>query len=265
MREVYETHDNGGRPFSVVIDTAESGQISVTVHFIKWDNSIPPKLVLDIPNAKQVFIGQDFRREELITTYEREAGDTLKGNSVVIQDQDEPSGLKKYYFVGENVLSFRTVDNAEIVRFESPIWGSDVAYPYAVDENGIFYLFIEGVVLSKNQDQANNPNFIPYIWLYRHMDLTNRDDMWKGGFEDKPMYKKVLKSDITNYWIGNKSYFLSCDFPEKICDFGDKKLYIRRKRREEVTKEELEEILQEARDQIGMSRLDKTVICKRDW
>lgn len=137
----YAIHDNGGRPFEVII----SGN-KVTVMMNMDDFSIvdgkyttiknPPKELFTV-NAKEVFIG----KKSPAGGYDGLKPSQADGNSILLG-----LGGNKYRFIGWDIYDFTTLEGDKIVKYYSDIGNNDVPYPYAVGEKYI-YFGIEKVAL----------------------------------------------------------------------------------------------------------------------
>lgn len=132
----YYTHDNGGRPYRVEVKKN---------HVAVYDNHNQDK---DEPiyslDAKQVFIGGE------------------DGNSILCHIK----GLE-YLFIGREIYRFTA--KAEIIEYKSPIHGTDVAYPYAIDEDGRYYLMRENTVI----EQLDGKTEDPYDYLYKRHTIKD--------------------------------------------------------------------------------------------
>ena len=136
-RVYYSTHDNGGRPFQVVV---KGNHVSV------WKNGIR---VWYVSAARRVFVGCD-----------HDGGNA--GNSVLLK-----VGENDYVHIGRTVLRF--LSRACIHTYMSPIGPNDVPYPYAIDGGGRYYLLIEDVCV-ENMPVLYESR--PYDWFYKRALLT---------------------------------------------------------------------------------------------
>jgi hypothetical protein len=93
-----------------------------------------------------------------MTGFSNRHGPKFNGTSILLQKDDQ-----NYIFVGERILEFEVDAPDYIVRFVSPLGNSDVPYPFAVDNQGRFYLFIENVVLESVPESHRND---PYDYWY---------------------------------------------------------------------------------------------------
>ena len=170
--ETYLIHDNGGRPFEVVIQPYRRKRL-VSVHVVIDDEAeeynIEPKKVFI---ANNVFIGKS-------TAKGYEHGKMFDGNSILLD-----MGDNKYVQIGESVCSFKA--KSRIVSYASPVGNSDVPHPYAIDVDGNHYLFAEWVVLNGNVIGSKDPYLVYYAdkkpdhVSLRHKVLIPR---W-GGLDD---------------------------------------------------------------------------------
>jgi hypothetical protein len=116
-------------------------------------------IILTIPDPPKVFIGES--PVTPMTIRSRAHGPTYKGNSILVKTKDN-----FYVYIGARIYSF-TAD-CEITKYVSEVGNNDVPYPYAVDNKGNFYLFIEDVILEKLSPQFHTD---PYSYLY---DITGK-------------------------------------------------------------------------------------------
>lgn len=142
-RRFYETLDNGGRPFRVVV----SGK-NVTA----YKNFGNQKKLFELHNADKVFIGSDPPG----FYYNQTNKNQDHGNSILVKKGS------KYIYIGESIKEFQTADT--IKKYVSPIGNSAVPYPFAIGKN-YTYLMAENkaiptelLSLSKKRD--------PYEILY---------------------------------------------------------------------------------------------------
>lgn len=119
MSVAYYTHDNGGRPFKVVIDDKKVVKIYKQIRNNDDDDTYE-----DTPSftyeAENCFIG-------------------VEGNSILLEMEDG-----EYIFIGTKIFIFEAY--APITEFVSPIGN-----PYAIDKDNNYYLLIEDVVLEDPQ------------------------------------------------------------------------------------------------------------------
>ena len=149
--KVYFTHDNGGRPFMVVVNGN-----NVNIYTYPKDIDLNHKLemrdytvyVKSYNNVKQIFIGKSIPGDDMHASafksflYPSKAAKAGLGNSILLN----LSG-NKYVFIGESVYEFDTPDH--IKEFYSMIGNNDVPYPVAVGEKNVYFI-IEKTYLSRN-------------------------------------------------------------------------------------------------------------------
>jgi hypothetical protein len=124
---VYETHDNGGRPFRV----HDLGG-SVVIHREGTDAALRRQPYMAIfPGRYPANWGAESRRHYPWRP-------AMLGNSVLLH----VSG-SKYMYIGESIWEFDTHGD-RILDYYSPIGNSDVPYPFAVGERNT-YLMTEKV------------------------------------------------------------------------------------------------------------------------
>lgn len=175
--KTYYTHDNGGKPFKVDIlkkDVTVSSRINLDTY---------KKFVTYKP--KKIFIGKDCPHPN--DNNQENKHHQNDGNSILLYINNNI-----YIFIGDHICVFKSFE--EIIEYKSPMNGSDVAYPYAIDKGGYVYLFIEDAIMSMNDELeeylANNNN--AYNYYYNHYNIT-----YDQKFED-----------IKEFYIGNHQYGL---------------------------------------------------------
>jgi hypothetical protein len=166
--KTYYTHDNGGRPFKVVVEDKK-----VYVYkYKKYDETTNSFLYSEKPikyeknnyfKCKNIFIGKSPKNK--LTISSGGYGAKFTGNSILLQITQN-----KYVFIGDKIFSF--TPKSEIKKFVSPVGNSDVSYPYAVDADGRYYLMIEDVIIDKiiNIKKYGND---PYDFYYKNKTLKN--------------------------------------------------------------------------------------------
>ncbi len=156
----YQTHDNGGRTYRVKITNGRGGMRHVEVSKIEdEDGRLRNLFELDSP---EVFVGKS--PLNAMTRFSGGHGRAFDGNSIVVALQHP----NEYLHIGRSLITFRT--GSPIMRYESPVGNNDVPYPWAVDEDGNYYLIIEGVVLLARpglKERVEGTDQDPYSYYYK--------------------------------------------------------------------------------------------------
>lgn len=142
---VYRTHDNGGRPFQVVID---SYYVDIEVDTSEWScrssEVYEPFKTFSWDDIEEIYIGTD-----------DEDGEFFIGNSILIklrlyQENIPKRGSKTMFFekkepvkhwyvhVGSDIYQFFT--DTPIIEYHSLGGNNDVPYPIAVSENKVYFM-----------------------------------------------------------------------------------------------------------------------------
>lgn len=130
MTTHYEVHDNGGRPFTVILS----------------ENAFDVQKQSD---GTSVASG----------AYEHAHIGGLDGNSVLLHLEDN-----MYLWIGWKVIQFQLHENSGgVLRYESPIGNNDVPYPYAITADGATYLFLEQIYT------FDIPVFTDMLLTYRYI------------------------------------------------------------------------------------------------
>ena len=139
---IYYTHDNGSRPFKVVINKKDiSIYREYEIDYEKDEYGYEDKAILKFSNVEKIFIGKN---PGYYPPYKMPSLEYIKeddGNSILLQIKNN-----KYVFIGGNIFSFHSYE--KITKFISPIGNNDVPYPFAIDKDKNYYLMIEDVIFN---------------------------------------------------------------------------------------------------------------------
>lgn len=172
--KTYYTHDNGGRPFKVVVNSSEK-KVNIYKRTKDDYDVIFEKDILMSFKYKQIFIGKSSNHTK-----------EFDGNSILLY-----LGKDTYIFIGERILQFTY--NIPIKSYASDVGNSDVPYPYAVDENGDVLFMLEMrlyKMVKYDKKQFNDP--IGFIY-FKDIALSSLDYYKKFTLYDKndnPIYFK---------------------------------------------------------------------------
>jgi hypothetical protein len=145
----YDIHDNGGKPFRVVVD-GKTAIIFKQDYDEEADVLRIGKKLLEL-SFKEIFIGDNDKNQE---HYEPKGAD--KGNTILLKLTDT-----KYQFIGLSIQTFETIKGENILKYYSPVGNNDVPYPYAVGEK-YTYLMIESVYIPIEVLDANEGPYEQY-------------------------------------------------------------------------------------------------------
>lgn len=180
--QTYFIHDNGSRPFKVLIND------NIVEVYKNDDNTSPIQTFF--PN--KIFIGSH--------------GDEFLGNSILLEIDGDEDGYE-YEFIGQSIFSFHTI--GKIVTYESPVGNNDVPYPYAIDEFGNVFLLIEDIVLIDTEQLReiiqNEKDTYGYYYSLRIITTSGY-----GYLE--PIIENF--EGITKYYIDDEEYMLTYNEPE---------------------------------------------------
>ena len=188
--KTYYTHDNGGRPFKVVVDNKKI----YVYKYKKYDEDTDTTLYSEKSikyekknffKCKNIFIGKSPKNKT--TIFSAGYGSKFTGNSILLQ-----IAKNKYVFIGHIIFSFTS--KSEIKKFVSPVGNSDVPYPYAIDIDGRYYLMIENIIIDKITNIKKYGND-PYEYYYKNATLTNVQN---------PSESNIL--NIKEFYIGDEPY-----------------------------------------------------------
>jgi hypothetical protein len=189
MSVTYDIHDNGGRPFRVAILNKK-----VTVSFKNYDIEDIDYVKFVTYYPKEILIGHSPKNN--MTEFSGGYGEDFEGNSILLRIKNNT-----YVYIGSIIYSFNALNR--IVKFESPVGGSDVPYPACSDEKGYKYLFVAKVILSPtNEIRQEYKDSDIYSYYYKH-DLLTQDLGWTPPDEPVTNFKNIHK-----FYIGESEYTL---------------------------------------------------------
>ncbi len=166
----YYIHDNGGRPFEVIVNkNIVSIYKRVKYNSRKhgdWKNydKLPYDLFITKLKAKKVIIGKD-----------KKLGSFGDGNSILLE-----MGKNKYVCITDNIFEFSLEDDDGFVKYFSEIGNSDVPYPVLLGKN-YFYSMIDKTRGSRSYFPEN----------YSIEDYANGHDFYYGTFGKKGWVSEV--------------------------------------------------------------------------
>lgn len=205
LRE-FETHNNGGRPYRVII---RGNHVEVL------NNEEEPNFPISSFNCSKVFIGKSYLND--MTRFSGGYGSEFDGNSILLHLENN-----KYIFIGHRIFLFESL--SPIIDFKSPVGNNDVPYPYAIDEENNYYLLIEDVIVQNNNNVLNYDD--PYTYYY-HASLITQDLAFSNP---EPTIIQNF-DDIKEYYIGEDRYtfryhpYSEKDYDRLVPDLGER-MYI---------------------------------------
>ena len=182
----YLIHDNGGRPFLVVInrkhvqiyklpkDMAENEKIT------KQDYT---ELIKEYKNVKQVFIGKSKKPKDN-TNYYAAYGPQFDGNTILIE-----IGNKRYCLISESIVEFSTKDSIEI--YESPVGNNDVPYPLAYGTDNIYVFGFEHKYIPKETVENLSTGQIRDKYMGKCCPWKSELDKFKKKLSVKVIHKRI--------------------------------------------------------------------------
>ena len=120
--ELLFVHDNGARPYMVVVDHSTNMIVVLKKSDFDADDELEDSYdltVFEISYTK-VFIPEGSNEDE-------------RSNTVLINTHDD-----EYMIIGGEISKFTL--NEDVVKFESPVGNNDVPYPYIITNNHIHLL-----------------------------------------------------------------------------------------------------------------------------
>jgi len=169
-QKTYFTHDNGGRPFLVYVNEKDNEvdiyKIPKSTHYIEPDyGNIKNYFIQLVASYKtlEVFVGKSSLNP--MTQFSGSHGDNFDGNSILLKLRNN-----RYVFIGTEIYEFTTDD--EIKIYHSPVGNSDVAYPFAIGEENVYFMLDYSYVTRKDFD-CNLPSNITDAYSYFYGNIGN--------------------------------------------------------------------------------------------
>jgi len=120
----YYVHDNGGRPFLVIVSRLEINVYAGLYDYIS-KNVTYQTLILTVKKYAGYWIGTHKTPSSMAKW--------ARGNTILIKVEN-----KKYIFVGDEVFSFETTD--DIYDYHSEVGNNDVPYPIALGTDNLYFM-----------------------------------------------------------------------------------------------------------------------------
>jgi hypothetical protein len=128
----YYTHDNGGRPFKVVVDKS---QVSIYKDTNKdFDKEPDYSKQVRTFDVKKVYVGKS--TGGTIGDHTLAQAKQFVGNSILLE---LASPANTYVFVGHEIYEFKMTDD-EPQKYFSLVGHSDVPYPVILGKNNVYFM-----------------------------------------------------------------------------------------------------------------------------
>ena len=151
----YLVHDNGGKPFQVVIN---KNKVSIFKQS-NQESDVYDKLVKNY-TVKKVHIGKDKDHKQPKFS---------NGNTILLEFPNN-----KFIFVGESIFEFELAKDDEFQKYFSELGNSDVPYPVLLGKNN-FYSMAEKEYCSRDEFPST----------YKVTDFKNAHDYYYWGSKDE--------------------------------------------------------------------------------
>jgi hypothetical protein len=253
---VYYTHDNGSRPFKVIISKNHVKIFAEKTGDSEIEYAQKPFYEGDV---QKVFIGLSPLNS--MTSHSRGHGPNFDGNSVLLHENE-----LNYVYVGESVKRFQAI--TPIVQYVSPVGNNDVPYPYAIDKLNNYYLMIENVVLNSAHMLVEEP----YNYYY-HADLITDDIGCVPPVKPMLGYIQNIKEYWEEYWDYGVFYGMQRwtwrfqpDYMHRAYNLKNAYVIYEDGTRQDLNPEAYISIMKKAEARMGVIRtLEATTLVARKW
>jgi hypothetical protein len=197
--KTYYIHDNGGRPFKVIVN--HNKKILIVYIDTRTDddlnNDIKPiydKIILET-KYKKFWNGGPIpkfkNRKKQLYSFE-------PGNSILIS-----TNIDQYIYIGSEIYSFQTGTSADeqIENYISLIGNNDVPYPFATSKK-YTYLMIENVYIEnellhrETNDCDNDCKVDAYCLYYGYCDKQSNEIQKLIQKNAKPIKNKIIQKRL---------------------------------------------------------------------
>ena len=236
-KATYLVHDNGGRPFKVLVqpgdpkavrvfkaidpdeeqededdDAGDAGDVQcrvITAGELRKELGAEPLLVQMADDIDEGGEEEDAEEDEELPKYEEEPCISFSAERVFVGESPKHGARfdgnslllhlegLKYVFVGESVFSFTA--KSPITKYVSPVGNNDVPYPWAMDEQGFRYLMISSVIVTGKLFENSDAD--PYELFFDRALMTADIGMVPPT---QPFHAQF--QGITEFWIGEDQY-----------------------------------------------------------
>ena len=141
----YLIHDNGGRPFLVVINGKNVRIYKLPKDLIENKNTSKKdynELIKEYKNVKKVFIGKS-KKPNKNAVFHSVSGSKYNGNTILLEIKP-----KKHCHISDTIIEFSTKDTIE--KYDSPVGNNDVPYPIAYGTDNIYFFLDKQKYIPKN-------------------------------------------------------------------------------------------------------------------
>tara|TARA_Y100000389_G_scaffold22767_1_gene19475 strand:+ start:10558 stop:11310 length:753 start_codon:yes stop_codon:yes gene_type:complete len=181
----YLTHDNGGRPFLVVINNNDVSIFKLPNGVYEDKNTSKSdytELVKEYKKVKKVFIGKSPKID--MTKFSAGYGKYFDGNTILIEIRP-----KQYCLVAERIVEFSTKDSIE--KYVSPVGNNDVPYPIAYgSENVYFFGYDEHKYIPKEIINGLTIDEIQEKYIGKCCPWKSELDKYKKKLKEKLIHKR---------------------------------------------------------------------------
>lgn len=156
----YTTHDNGNRPFRVIVD---KDNVHIYTYHIDDEDDNDEEIYdnfIKSYKVKKVFIGKSITGFP-IGDHKKKDSKYFDGNSILLQITSN-----KYVFIGDTIYEFLMNNNDKVEKYYSMVGHSDVPYPIILGENNVYFMLDrtyvnrdEFPIDMKNRDYENAYSF----------------------------------------------------------------------------------------------------------
>ena len=182
----YLIHDNGGRPFLVVINgkTVSIYKISNNNLLTEYNKKDYNELIKEYKNVKKVFIGKS-TKPNINAVYHSVSGSKYNGNTILLEIKP-----KKYCHISDTIIEFSTKDT--IQKYDSPVGNNDVPYPIAYGTDNIYFFIDKQKYIPKNSVEKMTTDKLWQKFIGKCCPWKSDLDKFKKKLIIKVIHKRLV-------------------------------------------------------------------------
>lgn len=191
--KIYLIHENGGRPFRVVLTKdSQTGKQGADIYKKapkddEYDDSKYSKFVAHIP-MHAVYVGKSSGSCESCDHTKQQARQ-FDGNSLLLHMIGND-----YVYVGESIYAFTLAENETVEHYYSPVGNNDVPYPMLVTNLYVYFMLDKKRVPREHfpKDQVWEDAYKLFYGTFEPREgWTSRLDPYKKRFRTTQIHKRL--------------------------------------------------------------------------
>jgi len=191
----YMTHDNGSRPFLIIVEKDKSVKI---YKFAKERLNANYNKKMDMKNYDEL-VGEYKYKKLIVGT----SSGTVKGSDHTPQESKYFDGNsillmlnnKDFIFIGHNIFKFTLENGDKFTKYYSLVGNNDVPYPVLVGDKNVYFLLEDDQSYIPKDKFPNNVELEDaYLYYYGHDRDYDKKKKKYVGQSLSELYSKKMKN-----------------------------------------------------------------------